>query len=318
MTIAKIDRVITKIVGEEGGPLLIAFGGMHGNEPAGIKAIELLSKMIEVEPITNPEFSFRGAFLGIIGNLKAYTSGKRFVNRDLNRMWTKENVEKAKNLPPNELTEELLEIRGIMRVIDNTIKELDPEEIVLIDLHTTSSRGGIFTITRDEVESLNIALELHAPVIMGMLNGIKGTTLHYFISENFGRNIIPISFESGQHDEKLSVNRAIAALINCMRTIGCIPAEHVENRHDSLLIEHSEGLPKISKLIFKHTINDGDGFKMLPNFKNFQRIQKGQQLGIDKNGPLLAQEDSIMLMPLYQEQGEDGYFLIKSIEELQK
>jgi len=308
------ERIISKYRGKNPGPLLIVFGGMHGNEPAGIRAIDMMAKMLQVEPITNPEFEYNGTFLGIIGNLQAYHKNQRFIIKDLNRSFTPENIKLVDQTPESELKDELLEIKQILKVVRETIDEVKPEKVVVLDLHTTSSYGGIFTITTDDPESLRIAVELHAPVIKGMLNGIKGTTLHFFTKENFGVDMIPVTFESGQHNETLSINRAIAAITNCMRTIGSVSPEHVENQHDTLLIEHSKNLPKVSELISKHSITDGDDFTMCPNLKNFQKIQSGEVIAKDSNGPIEAPEDALLLMPLYQSQGEDGFFLIKKLE----
>lgn len=309
-----VKRIISKYKGKNPGPLLIVFGGMHGNEPAGIKAIDMMSKMLVVEPITNPNFVYSGSFLGLIGNLQAYHKNKRFINKDLNRSFTKKNIEFIERHSEDELKDELLEIKQILKVIRETIEEIKPEKVVVLDLHTTSSYGGIFTITTDDPESLRIAVELHAPVIKGMLKGIRGTTLHYFTKENFNMDMTPVTFESGQHDETLSINRAIAAITNCMRTIGSISPEHVENQHDRLLIEHSKNLPKVSELISAHNISEGDNFNMYPNYKNFQRISSGEIIAEDNEGPIEAPEDALLLMPLYQSQGEDGFFLIKKLE----
>lgn len=307
-------RIITKYIGTKPGPLLIVFGGMHGNEPAGIKAIEMMGKMLEVEPITNPDFKYSGSFLGLIGNLKAHRENKRFVNSDLNRSFTAENMKKVIESEESDLRDELLEIKQILNEVHLAIDEIKPEKVIVLDLHTTSSFGGIFSIVTDNEESLKIAIELHAPVITGMLQGIKGTTLHYFIEENFGIPMVPVTFESGQHNEQLSVNRAVAAITNCMRTIGSVSPQHVENQHDKLLIEHSKDLPKVSRLISKHNIAKGDDFKMLPNYKNFQRIKKGEVLANDIHGNITASENSLILMPLYQKQGEDGFFLIQKLD----
>ncbi|MFT6360775.1 MAG: succinylglutamate desuccinylase, partial [Saprospiraceae bacterium] len=40
---------------------------------------------------------------------------------------------------------------------------------------------------------------------------------------------------------------------------------------------------------------------------------KGEILATDKNGNVVAKQDSLILMPLYQKQGDDGFFLIKSL-----
>lgn len=308
------ERYIGSYTGNDRGPLLIVFGAMHGNEPAGVKALDLMFKMLEVEPITNPDFQFCGRLVGLIGNVRARAAGVRYVNRDLNRQWTPENVARIESAKIKDLDEEDLELKELLEVVNHEIETYQPEKLVFLDLHTTTAFGGIFSIPQDTPESLQIALELHAPVIKGLLKGVKGTTLHYFNNDNFAPETVAVTFESGQHDEQLSINRAIAALTNCMRTIGCVQEDHVENRHDTILIEYSKNLPKVAELIKAHTIKPGDNFEMVPNYKNFQQVKKGEVLATDKNGDVVACEDSLILMPLYQKQGDDGFFLIKTLE----
>ncbi len=308
------ERVIGRYEGKKGGPLLVILGGMHGNEPAGIKAIDLMCKMLEVEPITNPSFEFNGTVMGLIGNLQALKENKRFINKDLNRQWELDIVERIITADKKSLEAEDLEMREILDIIHNEIEQSQVEKLIVLDLHTTSSFGGIFTIPSDDPESLRIALELHAPVVQNMLEGIHGTTLHYFRTENMGINTVGVTFESGQHDEVLSVNRAIAAITNCMRSIGMVQAEHVENRHDSILIEYSKDLPKVTKMLSRHGVTDEDEFRMLNGYENFQPVKKGELLAEDKKGKIYAPDDALILMPLYQEQGEDGFFLIQRIE----
>ena len=310
-----MERVIGRFEGKENGPLLIVFGAMHGNEPSGVKALELMFKMLEVEPITNPDFSFKGRLVGLIGNVQAYTAGKRFLKKDLNRQFTKDNLARVRSVSPDRLKDEDLELRQLIDQVDEEIKDYkDATRLVFLDLHTTTAFGGIFTIAAEDEESERIGIELHAPLVKGLLKGISGTTLHYFTAKNFKQNVSAVTFESGQHNEELSINRAIAAITNCLRTIESIKAEDVENRHDTLLIEFSKNLPKVAELITIHPIKDGDDFMMMPGYKNFQSIEKGELLAKDKNGEIRALESGLILMPLYQKQGDDGFFLIKTIE----
>lgn len=309
-----IDRVIGRYQGQKNGPLLIAIGAMHGNEPAGVEAIDLMVKMLQVEPITNPKFKYSGTFLGLIGNHKAFKANKRFLRRDMNRMFTSEIITNISEKKTNELQDEEQEIKELLAIINKEIKNTNAEKIVLLDLHTTSSSGGIFSIATDNPESIRIAVELHAPVITGLLNGLAGTTLHHFTRENIGIDITPVTFESGQHNEKLSVNRAIAAITNCMRTIGSVRSDDVENRHDQILQEYSASLPKVVNLIERYGIIPEDHFKMKEGYANFQSIEKGEVLAEDKNGPIKASASGRILMPLYQEQGEEGFFIVKEID----
>ncbi len=304
-------RIIGRYTGKRKGPLFICFGGMHGNEPAGVRALEIMFKMLEVEPLSNPDFSFKGRLLGLRGNLRALEAKKRYIVKDLNRQWTPENVERVLHSPLDQLDSEDLELRENILLIRSETEDYQAEKIVVLDIHTTTAFGGIFTIATDDPESLRIAKELHAPVIMGMLKGIRGTTLHYFNDKNIGRRCIPVAFEAGQHNETLSVNRAIAAITNCMRTIGCVRPEDVENRHDKLLIEFSKNLPKVADLMYVHHIRPHEHFQMLPGFKNFQPVKKGQPLAQNQKGLIYAPTDGLILMPLYQPQGEDGFFIIK-------
>jgi len=309
-----MERLIGRFTGTEKGTLLICFGGMHGNEPAGVQALEKMFQMLEVEPITNPNFNFKGRLLGLRGNLRAMQAGERFIKKDLNRQWTQANVDRIFSAPISQLDEEDLELKENLELIRQEIADYNPEKIVVLDIHTTTAFGGIFGIATDDPESLRIAVELHAPVITGIMKGIKGTSLHYFNKDHFDYDIVPVVFEAGQHDEQVSANRAIAALTNCMRTVGCVNAQDVENKHDEILIEYSKGLPKVASLIMKHTINQGDNFVMAPNYKNFQPVTKDEVLAHDRHGEIRAQQDGLILMPLYQKQGDDGFFLIEKVD----
>lgn len=307
------ERIIGRYTGAAPGPLLICLGGLHGNEPAGIQALELIFRMLEIEPEANPGFTFRGRMIGIRGNLQAIARKERYLKRDLNRMWTEPDIERVRSGPAASQEAEDRELRELIDLIEAEVEAYQPDRFILLDLHTTTARGGIFSIVTNDPESTRVAVELHAPVIKGMLKGIKGTCLHYFNNLHFKPETTVLAFESGQHEDPLSVNRAIAAVTNCLRTIGCVREEDVENRHDELLIEYSKNLPKVAELITSHPIEPADRFRMVPDYENFQQVEKGEVLAYDKNGPIRAQDDGCILMPLYQQRGEDGFFLIRPL-----
>lgn len=305
-------HIIERYSGQERGPLFIVLSAMHGNEPAGVEALKEIFKLLHLEPSKNPNFSFKGQLLGLLGNTRAFAQNKRFIVKDLNRQWTHKNINRIKQANVADLDSEDMELKELLAIIEHEIDQYQPEKIVLLDLHTTTAYGGIFSIATDDIESIRIAIKFHAPVIRGLLAGIKGTTLHYFNDNNFTPKTIGVCFESGQHQEALSINRAVAAIINCMRSIGCVKAADVENKHDQLLIDYSRDLPKVTDLIYCHSIRPGDNFRMAPNYTNFQAIKAGEVLAHDKNGEIKAATDGLILMPLYQKQGDDGFFLIKT------
>ncbi|MCC6725116.1 MAG: succinylglutamate desuccinylase/aspartoacylase family protein [Saprospiraceae bacterium] len=306
-------HIIGRYIGEEPGPLLICTAGMHGNEPAGVEALKTVFTLLEREPSVNLDFKYKGRLLGLIGNWRAYSQGKRFIVKDLNRQWTTENVERIRNTDSSQLDSEDRDLLEILNLVEAEIAACKPTHVVLLDLHTTSAGGGIFAIATDEQESIRIATGLHAPVITGLMRGIRGTTLHYFSTENFPVPIAAAAFEAGQHEDPVSVNRSIAAIINCMRSIEAVKPEDVENRHDEILVEYSKNLPKIAEIINVHPIKTDDCFRMKPGYQNFQSVVKGELLAQDRHGEIRSPADALILMPLYQPQGSDGFFLVKAV-----
>lgn len=309
-----MKRIIGKYTGPDRGPLLICFGGIHGNEPAGVRALETVFNLLEHEPVVNPTFRFCGRITGFCGNRLAFNHRKRYYTQDLNRMWRPDLINRLKHTHPADLRYEERELRELVEAVEREIAMYRPEKVIVLDLHTTTADGGIFGIATDDPESIRIAQELHAPVITGMLAGLQGTMLHYFNKENIqAPEVVALGFEAGQHDDPLSANRCIAAIINCMRTIGCVDADDVENRHDDLLIAYSKGLPKVAALRYVHHIHPQDEFRMGPNYHNFKSVKQDEILAYDRFGPIKAKEDSLILMPLYQAQGSDGFFLVKEV-----
>lgn len=314
-----MDRIIGTYTGSEPGALVVVFGAAHGNEPAGVRALEEIFRMLEREPEANPGFIFRGKLLGLIGNRQAFAAGKRFIAKDLNRQWTPANWRRVRHADPASLDAEDREMAELLELLHSEILTTRPEALILLDLHTTSADGGIFCIPSDDAASLRLAKELHAPVILGMLDGLQGTLLHFTSGNHFEiggypKYSIGVAFEGGQHDDPLSVSRSIAAIINCLRAAGCIRHEDVDSRHEVILKRFSDPLPKVTRLHHVHHIHPGDAFHMRPGYVNFQSIQRGEHLADDTTGPILAPQNGLILMPLYQTQGTDGFFVVRTLE----
>ncbi len=310
-----IERVIGVYEGQKSGDLFIAIGGIHGNEAAGVLGIERLLAMLENEPNKNPDFYFNGNFVGLKGNLQALKIKDRFIDRDLNRSFLPAEITRIFATPEELLIGEDKELFALINHVNYFIEKYKPEKLIVLDIHTTTAHGGIFSITSPELESEKVALGLHAPVLRGIMEGLKGTTLNYFTKENTGVDTTTVVFESGQHYDPQSVDYAVSALVNCFRAVGCVRPLDVEKRHDNLLKEHSKLLPNLVRLLYTHHIKAEDEFVMQPNYKNFQPVKKGELLAYDRNGAIYSHLDALILMPLYQKQGSDGFFLIKEVKE---
>ena len=305
-----IPRILTRFDGPDPGPLLVVLGGMHGNEPAGVNAVRRMGQMLRAEPGGNPTFRYQGTFVGLAGNRKALQKRYRFLAEDLNRICTAANVARIRALTPAARGPEEAELLELVDTIRELVEECRPTRLYVLDIHTTTAFGGIFTLPAPDAESERLAQALYAPVITGMLEGLSGTTLHYFNRTNWGLPTVAVTFEAGQHEEAESADRAVAAIVNCMRSIEAVRPQDVEHRHDELLQTYSKGLPPRSHLLYTHRITPEDRFVMRPGYVNFQPVKKGEELGRDKDGPVLSPHTARILMPLYQKQGNDGFFLI--------
>jgi len=308
--IVESERIIGHYRGVEAGPLVVAIGGIHGNEPAGVRALERLFELLENEPRLNPGFGFKGEFLALRGNVEALALGKRYIDVDLNRIWRPLN-----GRPDTFATSEDRELHELLAAIETAVEEAPLSELILLDLHTTTAHGGIFAVTGDDLPSLSLAAEMAVPVVKGMMSGLQGTTLHYFRGNNFSTKmpVRAISFESGNHDDPTSIDLALAATINLLRALGCVREEDVDTYHDERLRDSAGHLPRLTELAYVHRIahDGGDRFVMRPGYKNFQRVTKGQIVADDKNGEIAVPTDGFLLMPLYQRLGDEGFFVVR-------
>ena len=97
------DRIIGDYIGQQPGPLVVVFGGIHGNEPAGVEALKMLFDLLHLEPGYNPGFQFSGRLLALRGNRRALQKGKRFIDKDLNRFWLSQHLQQLQNATPGSI-----------------------------------------------------------------------------------------------------------------------------------------------------------------------------------------------------------------------
>lgn len=306
------SRIIGRYQGAEPGPLLICIGGIHGNEKAGVFAIEEIFRLLEKEPAVNPGFRYHGELVGIRGNLAALASGNRFIHRDLNRMLSSGDLQNILAKDRADLLPEEKECLELIQTTEAIIAEAKPLFTLILDFHTTTADGGIFTICANDPKSRELALGLHAPVILGIAEGLKGTTIEYFNAPD--RQQFCIVFEAGTHDDPGSVHRSVAAIVNCMRSIGAVDPGDVDHRHDGLLISMAKGLPRVTILRYHYRLDGSENFVMREGFSNFQQVRKGEVLATNETGNIQAPIDGLILMPKYQPLGEDGFFIVEQME----
>jgi hypothetical protein len=227
------------------------------------------------------------------------------IDVDLNRIWLDNHKD---NMHTTEFREMISNQKMIYSYID---QHHEDQPVYIMDLHTTSSPRGIFAVCTNSGESKKITGGLHCPVIVNMTEQLRGSMIQYYTNHSIdNRKITTFAFEGGQHDDEFSISRSIASMVNCMRTIGAVLSENVESRHDNVLRKYAEGLPKYCKITYIHRIEDGTYWKMKPGYFGFQPVQAGEVVASYLNVDVKVPHNGLILMPLYQSSGKEGFFLV--------
>lgn len=287
-------RLLGSYGGDTAGPLVIGIGGMHGNEPAGVFALQdVLHSLHSRCP------SFRGKLLALTGNRAALARGCRYIDEDFNRLWISERLQGVREQRA-ELTSEEQEQRELLTAIETALAR-HQGPAVFLDLHTTSAEGQPFVVIGDSLPNRRFAFGLQAPVILGLEEQLEGTLLNYLSEQGH----VVIGFEGGQHASPSAVENHTVAIWSVLTTAGCLRPQDAPEKTPT-------GQP-VLEIRYHHLIQAGDDFVMEPGFTNFQSVRRGQLLARDRHGQIRASESGQILMPLYQGQGADGFFLVRTV-----
>lgn len=310
------SRVVGYYGGQQDGPLFIALSGVHGNEKAGVQALTKVFNKLEANAS-----KLKGMFIAVTGNLSAFKMDKRYIDVDLNRQWYPRKVNRIQQTPRKNLLisedvqqkELLILFNYLKRFYYKSLRNRFKKQVVMIDLHTFSGKGGAYSIATHLGQSKEFASKLKVPVIIGLENVLRGTTMHYFND----LEMVSYSFEAGQHYDPKSIDVTEAAVWLSLVSVGCLKKTDVPEyeKYEKILDDIGRNLPKRVEFCYRHAITEDDEFTMRAGFRNFQPIAKGELLAEDKYGPIYSPIEGLMLMPLYQKQGVDGFFIVKEAEE---
>lgn len=308
-----VPRVLGRIRGGRPGPTLVVVGGLHGNEPAGVRALQRVIR--ELEPRRE---ELRGELAALSGNRAALARERRFLDRDLNRAWTEERVRRLRDGPGTEPAAaeegaEDREQRALLDVLDR-LRDEARGPVSVLDLHTTSGLGGPFSTVADTLRNRALALQLPVPLILGLEELVEGTLLDYLDRQG----LVTVLFEGGQHEEPRSVDRCEDAIWIAVAAVGLLPESRLPRvaRARKRLSRETRRLPRVLEMRYRHAIGERDDFRMRPGYRNFQPVATGEILARENGRPVRAPEDARILMPLYQEQGEDGFFVVREFRSI--
>ncbi|MBL8863823.1 MAG: succinylglutamate desuccinylase/aspartoacylase family protein [Planctomycetes bacterium] len=301
-----LERVLGSVAtGERGGPLVLVTVGIHGNEPAGLHAMRRVLRRLQA--VRAP---LEGRIAAFVGNRAGLERNVRFVDEDLNRLWAPARVEDLRRSDPRRDNVERAEQRELLELLES---ELDAAEghVTHLDLHSTSGAGPPFTVAAGPPPSRAAALRLGVPTILGLEPLVAGTLIDFVGSLGHAAVVL----EGGQNESALTIDHHEAAVWVTLVGAGVLRADDVPGglaTHSARLASAALALPPAIVIEHVHRLQAGAAFEMLPGFQNFQAVAQGELLA--REGPGLQREvrapwAGLLVMPRYQGQGLDGFFL---------
>ena len=297
----KVDRYIGKIDNGAKGPTVVIFAGIHGNETAGVFALQEVFKTIKSSDI-------KGAVYGITGNIKALKERQRFLDVDLNRIWTEKQL--AELTSNDQLNHEQTEQQELFEIL-KTILETHEPPFYFLDLHTTSSRSLPFITINDALINRKFSQQFPVPIVLGIEEYLNGPLLSYINTLGY----VSLGFESGQHDDKSAISNAVAFVRLALHYSNALRQTQEELQpFYRKLKRYAHNLIATFEITYLHAIENGEVFKMRPDFESFQKIMKHTLIAESDGEQIRSEYNARIFMPLYQEKGREGFFIIRKIE----
>jgi predicted deacylase len=297
-----IDRLVGRRAGSLPGTTLLVVAGIHGNEPAGVLAARRV--LAKLERDATP---LAGELAVFAGNVAALRRGVRYIDRDLNRGWSSERLDSLAAGCGASEDREQLELATAIRNVMGAARG----PIIMLDLHTTSAPGAPFAMVRNDPSQREFALRFPLPIIMGLLELVDSTLLEHLRRQG----CLTLGVEAGQNDDERSIEHHESLLWLALVEAGLLQADDVPElgSHRGRLVAARGDLPHLTEVEQRHAIAPEDAFRMHPGYTNIQRVRAGAPLAEDRHGPIHAPRDGVLLLPLYQAQGNDGFFLGREV-----
>jgi succinylglutamate desuccinylase len=263
----EIDNCVWQIHSDKPGPKVLIFGGIHGDEPCGAKAIAKLIEAFNTGSLTLKCGSLTLAY----GNAKSLNEGKRYETHNLNRLFGVSRTDSSYESMRVSILEKLI---------------LDSE--YFLDIHSCSAPTPPFAMCEQEtleftksVGPQNIVLGWSE--LEGDAAAMQGTT------EGFGlqHGVQCFTFEAGLHIDPKAIDISYGMVMAFCKSVGIFSAEDPQPQDCAIY--------KLTGVTTKRY----DDFTFLDQFASFSTIQKGTSIYKENGKVVKAKESFCMFMPTY-------------------
>lgn len=193
------------------GPAEIAVvGGIHGDEPCGIHAVETL---------LTGEYTFERPVKFVVANEEAIERGVRYVETDLNRTFPgNPGAETHEGRLAHKLTEELA-------------------GCAVLSLHSTQSYGGMFALV-DELEEFDREVCVRLPVDAVVETGTFSQGRLFEVGERV------VEVECGFQGSEAAAENAVTVTEAFLRATGALPGGDTPEEREIPVYKLTEPVPK--------------------------------------------------------------------------
>ena len=308
---AEDPRLLGSCIAEAEGPTIVAIGGVHGNERAGIEAIhrvlDALSTDIALES---------GRFFGLLGNLAALglrgevdASRPRYIDRDLNRLF--------RDHPAADMDDSEFRERDELRLHLERIAAASSGQCVVLDLHTLSSRSTPFIALEDSLPARRFGMAFPLPKVLGIEEVISGLLMDEATSR---LGCVSLTVEGGQHEDPGSIDVLEAVLWTALDRLGMLSPGARELVRSSRRILRNTGRPRcgcVYDVRFRARVTH-DTFCAVPEAEAFSPVRSAKSvIGHEDGMPVLAGETGLLFMVNRQTKprpGDDAFFIVRRVE----
>lgn len=259
------------------GPCILLIGGTHGNEPAGVKALIELHQYL----VKNPHSLLKGEVHFLLANPRAYIANKRYIDFDLNRLFTAQTDEKIRR----DDYYEYRRAKEITAFIKS--KKFDAS----LDMHSVSKGDEqmmIYPSGNKNCENLAQSISSitnHSTFTKGLIKGL-------LIEETMANSkSVSLAIECGNHHNP---NGPFLALNHCYMLLRHFEMMSEKKQWQTLIGHHLD----ITQYNMIEPIRPGRGFEFSrTDYLTGSALKKGTVYASDYLGEYKAPEDCYLVMP---------------------
>lgn len=275
-----LDEGVTKIESGIYSPTIAVFAGVHGDEKAGVMALQEALPVLENELV-------KGTFYGVFANPPAIEQNVRAVNKNLNRCFV-EGV--------NGPTYEDKRAKRLMSLLDKCD--------ALLDLHAFKDETAPPFIICEE-DSLDIAQQLKPEIISTNWSEAEPGATDVYMFEN-GKPAICLECGPIAQSKKYK-DLALQSIYSFLSYFGLI--EKPQAKQDI-------SVPKRIIRAEYSVVNESEDCLIDDELESFQKLKEGQLIGAQASKVYRANEGEVIIFPRPDAAtGEEVFIIGKEISD---